>query len=299
MKNIFLLVTIFFSFFAYKNSSCLANADQIIKPTGQYLVSSQIQNFYDKKQHRLIPVELYWPNNYQTKNKLYPKLIAKDIKAKTIEGFCYARPEAHKIIFNQQLKSLGIILINPGHEVAMTDYSYLAVELASRGFFVVAVENQLKDDPELIINKTLEDTRMPAWQRGVDNNLAVIEELKNKNFSTNLDFNNITLIGHSLGGDTIMLFAKEYPNLVKNIVSLDNLRIDFLNQKKPKILILRSQERQNEQNAKNDMMRAKKFGHQLVFIEGAAHRMFSDKGNNQVKRQINKALINFLDNSHE
>jgi dienelactone hydrolase len=300
MKNIFLVITIlFFSFFAYKNSNCLKIADQPIKPTGQYLVSTQIQNFYDQKQHRLIPIEIYWPNNYKTANELSPKLIAKDIKAKTIEGFCYAHPEKQKIIFNQKLKSLGIVLINPGNKVAMTDYSYLAVELASHGFFVVAIENQLKNDPKLTIRKPLIETRMPAWQRGVDNNLAVIEELKDQDYSTSLDFNNITLIGHSLGGDTVMLFAKEYPDLAKNIVSLDNLRIDFPNQDKPKMLILRNQKRQDNPSTKEDMARAKKFAHQLIFIEGAAHRMFSDEGNNPVKSQINKAVVNFLVNSHE
>ncbi len=300
MKNIFLLIAIlFFSFFTYKISNCLDISAQSIKPSGQYLVSTKIQNFYDSKQQHLIPVEIYWPSNYRAENKLSPKLVAKDIKAKTIKGFFYAHPEKQKIIFNQQLQSLGIILINPGNEVAMTDYSYLAIELASHGFFVIAIENQLKDDPKLIIKKTLEETRMPAWQRGVDNNLAVIKELQTKAFSTKLDFNNITLIGHSLGGDMVMLFARQYPNLVKNIISLDNLRIDFPDQEKPKMLILRSQKRQEEQNAKVDINRTIKFGHQLIFIQGATHRMFSDEGNNQVKDQINKAVVNFLNYSHE
>jgi len=33
------------------------------------------------------------------------------------------------------------------------------------------------------------------------------------------------MIGHSMGGDIVMYFAKEYPDEVKWVVTLDNLRV--------------------------------------------------------------------------
>lgn len=290
-KTFFLITLLFFSFFTDKKSNALETSNQPIKPSGQYLVCTQIQNFYDKKRNRVIPVQIYWPNNNKSEIKLSPKLIAQNIKATTIPGFYYAQNEKN-IILKQ---SSGIVLINPGNGVAMTDYSYLATELASHGFFVVTIANQLKDDPKLITKKTLKETRMPAWQRGVDNNLAVLVELKNKDFVDMLDFNNITLIGHSLGGDMVMLFATEHPDLVKNIISLDNLRINFPDQKKPRMMILRNQKRSQSSNVNDDILRAKKFGQQLIFIPGATHRAFSDEGDNWVKSQINKAVIGLLE----
>lgn len=296
MKIFSFFITIFF-FLSFTYSSSSAKDNQTLKPTGQFLVLTKIENFYDQKQNRLIPVELYWPGQKTTTDQIYQKLNFTEGKIKTIEGFHYAKAELEKIKINSQSKLLKIVLINPGNEVAMTDYSYLATELASYGFFVVCIENQLKSDPKLIVKKTLAETRMPAWQRGVDNNLAVIKELKSRDFADHLDFSNITLIGHSLGGDMVMLFAKEHPKLLTNLISLDNLRIEFPNQKKPKMLILRNQERQYDSVTKEDLVRAQRYGHKLVFIKNSTHRQFSDEGTFEVKTMINREVISFLNGS--
>ena len=50
------------------------------------------------------------------------------------------------------------------------------------------------------------------------------------------------MIGHSMGGDIVMCFAKEYPDEVKWVVTLDNLRVPFVKHGKFKILSLRSNE---------------------------------------------------------
>ena len=50
------------------------------------------------------------------------------------------------------------------------------------------------------------------------------------------------MTGHSMGGDIVMYFAKEYPDEVKWVVTLDNLRVPFVKHGKFKILSLRSNE---------------------------------------------------------
>ena len=48
------------------------------------------------------------------------------------------------------------------------------------------------------------------------------------------------MVGHSMGGDISMYFAKQYPDEIKKVVTLDNLRVPFLTDGKFKILSFRS-----------------------------------------------------------
>jgi pimeloyl-ACP methyl ester carboxylesterase len=50
------------------------------------------------------------------------------------------------------------------------------------------------------------------------------------------------MVGHSNGGDISMYFAKIYPDRVKKVVTLDNLRVPFMANGKFKILSFRSQD---------------------------------------------------------
>ena len=56
----------------------------------------------------------------------------------------------------------------------------------------------------------------------------------------NADYSHLTLVGHSNGGDIAMYFAKEHPELVSKVVTLDNLRVPFVLNDKMKILSFRS-----------------------------------------------------------
>src|SRR6202007_2137680 len=58
----------------------------------------------------------------------------------------------------------------------------------------------------------------------------------------NADYKHLTLIGHSNGGDISMYFAKLHPELVKKVVTLDNLRVPFLTDGRFKILSFRSKD---------------------------------------------------------
>ena len=52
------------------------------------------------------------------------------------------------------------------------------------------------------------------------------------------------MVGHSMGGDISMYFAKQYPDEIKKVVTLDNLRVPFLTDGKFKILSFRSKDPQ-------------------------------------------------------
>ena len=54
----------------------------------------------------------------------------------------------------------------------------------------------------------------------------------------NADYDHLTVVGHSMGGDITMYFAKQYPDRVRKVVTLDNLRVPFVTGAKFKILSL-------------------------------------------------------------
>lgn len=117
-------------------------------------------------------------------------------------------------------------------------YSYLTEFLAIKGFFVVSIQHELSTDSLLPLTGNPQIVRRPFWERGADNILYVINELKRTN--PDLDFKHITLIGHSNGGDMTALFPQKYPNIVKKIITLDNRRMTLPKSKWVKVYSLRS-----------------------------------------------------------
>jgi pimeloyl-ACP methyl ester carboxylesterase len=58
----------------------------------------------------------------------------------------------------------------------------------------------------------------------------------------NADYEHLTIVGHSAGADISMYFAKLHPELVKRVVTLDNLRVPFTTDGRFKILSFRSKD---------------------------------------------------------
>ena len=76
------------------------------------------------------------------------------------------------------------------------------------------------------------------YEKGEANILFVIGQLEQR--QPNADYQHLTLVGHSNGGDISMYFAKEHPELVSKVITLDNLRVPFVLSDKMKILSFRS-----------------------------------------------------------
>src|SRR5664280_3306822 len=62
--------------------------------------------------------------------------------------------------------------------------------------------------------------------RGIANIKFTVEEMKK--VQPNADYDHLTVVGHSAGADISMYFAKMYPNHIKEVVTLDNLRVPFM-----------------------------------------------------------------------
>jgi pimeloyl-ACP methyl ester carboxylesterase len=111
----------------------------------------------------------------------------------------------------------------------------------------------------------------------------------------NADYNHLTLVGHSNGGDVSMYVAHQHPELVSKVITLDNLRVPFVLNDKLKILSFRSK----DPNFKTDKgvlpsaAQAKAGGVDIINT-GALHTDLSDRGPDTVKEKIQATLDKFL-----
>src|SRR6187401_1916226 len=142
---------------------------------------------------------------------------------------------------NAGMITLPVAILNHGNTVKHTEYSFLANVFAMRGYLSISPQHDLPTDPPMVTKPgELYVGRLPQIQRGVANIHFAIEEMKR--LQPNADYEKVTMVGHSMGGDITMYFAKQYPDEIKKVVTLDNLRVPFLTEGKFKILSFRSKD---------------------------------------------------------
>src|ERR1700751_3138604 len=142
---------------------------------------------------------------------------------------------------NAGMIKLPVAILNHGNTVKFTEYSFLANVFAARGYLVASIQHDLASDAPLVTKAgELYVGRLPQYHRGIVNIRFAIDELKK--VQPNADYDHLTMVGHSNGGDISMYFAKLYPDQIKKIVTLDNLRVPFMTDGRFKILSFRSKD---------------------------------------------------------
>jgi hypothetical protein len=198
---------------------------------------------------------------------------------------------------NNGLIKLPIVVLNHGNTVKNTEYSFLANVFASRGYLSISPQHDLPTDPPMV-TKVGEPYvgRLPQIQRGVANIHFALHEMQN--LQPNADYEKVTMVGHSMGGDITMYFAKEFPDEIKKVVTLDNLRVPFLTEGKFKILSFRSKDNQfkPDPGVVPDAEECEKAGITVVDT-GFQHNDMRDTGPDAAKTSIQSMLDKFLDST--
>lgn len=142
---------------------------------------------------------------------------------------------------NAGMITLPVAVLNHGNTVKFTEYSFLANVFAARGYIAISIQHDLPTDPPMVTKVgELYVGRQPQYLRGVANIRFAVEEMKS--VQPNADYDHLTVVGHSAGADISMYFAKLHPELVKRVVTLDNLRVPFITDGRFKILSFRSKD---------------------------------------------------------
>ncbi|ATL49626.1 alpha/beta hydrolase [Chitinophaga caeni] len=173
-------------------------------------------------------------------------------------------------------------------------YSYLTTYLAAKGYFVVSIQHELPTDSLIPSTGIPQIVRRPFWERGVDNILFVINELKKSN--PELDFKHITLIGHSNGADMCALFPQKYPGIVDKIITLDNRRMPLPRTIEPKVYSLRSTDQPADEGVLPTEEEQKKYGITIIKLPNTIHNDMDDHANKRQRKEIRDFIMTFLNN---
>ncbi|MBW7964888.1 hypothetical protein HYH07_21300 [Bradyrhizobium sp. BR 10261] len=171
------------------------------------------------------------------------------------------------------------------------DYSWLANYFAARGSLSLCIQHDL---PPLATKVgELYVGRLAQLQRGVINIKFVIEEMKK--VQPNADYDHLTVVGRSTGGDISMYFARQYPDRVTKVVTLDNLRVPFVSSGRLKLLSFRAKDPQfkTDPGVMPDAETLENAGITIV-PTGAQHTDFDDRSPDQAKERIEATLDRFL-----
>jgi hypothetical protein len=195
---------------------------------------------------------------------------------------------------NAGLIKLPVAILNHGNTVKNTEYSFLANIFAARGYLSISPQHDLPTDPPMVTKVgELYVGRLPQILRGVANIHFAVDEMKK--VQPNADYDRLTMVGHSMGGDITMYFAKQYPDEIKKVVTLDNLRVPFLTEGKFKILSFRSKDPQfkTDPGVIPDADQCEKAGITVVNT-GFQHNDMRDTGPDAAKSSIQSMLDKFL-----
>jgi hypothetical protein len=189
---------------------------------------------------------------------------------------------------------LPVAIISNGNTVKNTEYSFLENVLAARGYLVASIQQDLPSDPPLVTKVGLPYVgRLNVYKRSEANILFVIDQLRK--IQPHADYDHLTLVGHSNGGDVAMFCAKEHPEMVSKVITLDNLRVPFVLHHKMKILSFRSSDPQfkTDPGVLPTPEEAKLEGIDIVKTP-FQHTWLSDRGPEEAKEKIQATLDKFL-----
>lgn len=215
---------------------------------------------FDKERNRNIPVAIYQPKNPKKANRI-------------------------PVFFSHGYGE------NNGKDY-LQDYTYLTEFLVSNGYFVVSIQHELKMDEPLAMTGNLQETRRPNWEKGVQNILFVKQEIEKK--YSDLNFNKLSLIGHSNGGDMTVLFAHKFPTLVSKIISMDNRRMKLPRTSNPKIFTLRSNDYPADESVLPTAEEMAQYGITVQFTN-ISHSSMDNDANKRERKYLTTKILEYLE----
>jgi predicted esterase len=241
-------------------SSCLVNKKKTIASTQIFETRLDSVKLFDQSRNRVVPVALYFP---QTSKKITKQKV---------------------VIFSH-----GYGANKGGDNLSC---SYLNENLASHGYFVASIQHELPTDSLLPTTGIPQIVRRTNWERGVENILFTLNELKRTH--PDLDYKHLILIGHSSGGDMSMLFGSKYPDLVDKIISLDNRRVAFPRTKHPRIYSLRSSDQPADEGVLPTPEEQTEYSMKIIKLNHTIHNDMNNNATEEQRKEINNYILDFL-----
>lgn len=189
-------------------------------------------------------------------------------------------------------KHTPVIIFNHGYGQNVPDsyisYSCLTQPLAMKGYYVISIQHELSNDLPLAMSGNFMETRMPNWERGVENIVFTIDQFKR--LKAELNWNNLSVIGHSNGGDMAMSFAAKHPMMAQKIISLDHRRMVIPRCSSPRIYTLRGSDYEADENVIPTVEEQQKYHISVIQLKDIKHGDMDNKG----KREQHDTILHYL-----
>ena len=288
--------------------------DTLPKPTGEYQVGVKTFDLIDENRNdRLIPIWVYFPVQ-KGPQIVFPKKTEKrgldlfEIRTvwKKLNINTYSQ-HLDNFRISKNFKKYPVVLFNNGNGMLLSDNAFVLEDLASNGYIVVSIQNQLNIDK--IPSSKISNRTVSNWNRVIQNNLYVFDWLTNNNksiFQNSLDLSKIGLVGYSMGANASMLWAdrisrsglkektlfprSQTSNIKECIVSLDSRRASFPNADDFPILMLIASERKEEQKENGEYDLMQKNGHKFIYYKNTHHGSFSDHAYLNIKTHLSPGM---------
>jgi pimeloyl-ACP methyl ester carboxylesterase len=212
---------------------------------------------HDEKRQRDIPVEVSLPLQSNTC---------------TIENKC------------------NVAFISPGSGLEPSDYRFIASHLNALGYLTVGIQSVLPGDPPDGQTGNIIADRTPGWQKGVDDLLFAQQVLGNEYPQYN--WQALTLIGHSNGGDLSALALAQHPGFAKTIITLDSRRYPLPREGAIRLLSLRGSDFPADPGVLPDQTSTSQSC--IVTIANSRHNDMNDRGPDWLKSAINNYITAFI-----
>lgn len=185
-----------------------------------------------------------------------------------------------------------VAFVSSGYGVAYDKYSFISDALNKVGFLVVAIQHELPGDPALAVTGNLYTERSENWKRGA-RTLKFIRAQLQSEFS-GYDFNKLTLVGHSNGGDISSWLFNEGLDFTKTLITLDHRRVPLPRSGSPSILSIRGTDFPADQGVLYSAQEMAMYSACIVQIVNSKHNDMTDFGPDWLKASISKTVLSFI-----
>lgn len=180
------------------------------------------------------------------------------------------------------------------HPHAYLGYSFLSEYLAKHGIMVISIQHELPTDSLIPTTGNIQEVRRPFWERGAKNIGYVLQKIKS--IWPTIKNKNITLLGHSIGGDMSALFATKYPDKIGALITLDNRRVALPRSKSMQVLSLRSSDQPADAGVLPTDAEIKLYGIKIIKLPSTTHNDMCDNGTEIQKKEMVNYVWEFLKN---
>lgn len=193
-----------------------------------------------------------------------------------------------------QKNQCPVAIISAGYGIKHTQYQFIETLLKQRGFLTIAVGHELPSDPPLSVTGNLYQTRSENWQRGAAT-LRFVRSFLGEKF-TGYNFNTLTLIGHSNGGDISSWLANENVDFIERVITIDHRRVPLPRNHNIKVLSIRGSDFPADEGVLYTPSELSEYPVCIVKIDKSRHNDMYDGGPTWLKEAITDKIALFLTN---